>query len=178
MKTLPALLLSVFLLPCAITELDIEIIILDDKNYSESKFIEAVAQFNPIIIENGTARALLLSPPTIRQIGFINPVICVGGKCYDENDLPAATPAPTPAPPPVPASDTQASSADTVVIASVVSSVVVLFLGGLCYFAMTRKKRTSIASRFRRVVIRETIDLHTHLATQVKLESKHTRCFI
>jgi hypothetical protein len=167
------------LLACVITchtELDIEVIILDDKNFNSSKFVESIAEFNPVAIVNGTELPLLLSPPSVKVTGFLNPVMCVGTECYSEKDLVQPTPTPTP----TPVSDSPTSGSDVVVIASSVSSVVVVILGVMCY-CLVKRRRTNlkINSRFQRVVIRETIDLPPQLAQQiVKTGSKHTRGFV
>jgi len=164
-----------FSLQCVSGLMDIEVVILDDRNFSESRFAEAVAQFDPVVIENGTVRSLLLSPPVIQKVAFINPVMCVGTKCYNEDDLPAATPPPpSPTPPPPPPPQAETSGVDTVVIASVAGGGVLVILCGICYFVMKRRDHSSINTQFRRVVIRETIDLRL----QVKTGSKHTRCAI
>ena len=158
--------------PIILAELDIEIIILDDKGYNETKFIEAVSEFNPVIIKNGTEIPLLFSRPQVRSTGFTNPVLCVNGTCYKEADLP---PPAKPVGTPVPAEG--GSNIELIVIAVTASVVTLALLGGMCWY-LTKRKPTPIASRFHRVVIRESIDLPPHLASPViivKMGSKHTR---
>lgn len=169
MKALP-ICLCCLLLPLCTAQLDLEIVILDDKNYNSTKFVEAVAVFYPVIIENGTEIPLLLSRPVVQNIGFSNPVLCVNGTCYKEADLPPpvkpvyTTPAPS-----------GGSNTDLIVIASAVSVTTVVLIVGM-YWCLMKRKHTSIASKFHRVVIRESIDLPPHLTSQmVKMGSKHTR---
>lgn len=169
MKTLLIPLLCVLLSSFITAELDIEIIILNDKSYNETKFVEAVAEFNPVIIKNGTEIPLLLGRSLVRSTGFINPVLCVNGTCYKEADLPPPA-SPTPAP--------TGGGPNTELIASAVavSVTVSILLAFLCWRLMKRK-RASIASEFHRVIIRESIDLPPHLASPiliVKMGSKHT----
>lgn len=172
MKTLLALLLCVFLSSFSTAELDIEIIILDDKSYNETKFIEAVSEFNPVIIENGTEILLLSSKPMVRSVGFANPVLCVNGTCYKEADLP-----PPSSPTPAPTGGLGGPNTELIVTAVAVSVAVSTSLAGMCW-CLIKRKRTSVASKFHRVVIRESIDLPPHLASPiltVKMGSKHTR---
>ena len=149
-------------------EVDLEIIILDDRRYNATKFAEAIADFYPIVIENGTARPLLFSPPMVKITGFINPVICVGVECYDDQNISLSRTSPTPV-------DT--SNSGVVIAGAVVGACIALVLGVLCYW-LTKRKPAKLASRF---VIRERIDLPPHLnrlashITVVKTGSKHTR---
>jgi hypothetical protein len=78
------LLLLNTLLSFCIAELDIQVIILDDKQYNATKFEKAIAEFDPIIIENGTVRKLLPNPPKVQAVGFANPVLCVDDNCFTE----------------------------------------------------------------------------------------------
>jgi hypothetical protein len=164
--------------PIILAELDIEIIILDDKGYNETKFIEAVSEFNPVIIVNNTEIPLLFGRPQVRNTGFTNPVLCVNGSCYKEADLP---PPAKPIGTPVPAEG--GSNIELIVIAVTASVVTLALLGGMCWCLVKQKpspKRnaSSTASRFHRVVIRESIDFPPHLASPViivKMGSKHTR---
>ena len=152
---------------CIQAEFDLDIIILDDRYYNSTKFAESIAAFNPTTIENGTERRLFFSPAVLKLTGFINPVICVGIDCYSEANVSQHTPTPT-----------VSSTPDTVIIASSICGVTAVFLGSSCYFLVKRKKKTALASRFERVIIRETIDWPPHFASQVKSGSKFTRGLI
>ena len=116
----PVLLLLSGLLSCCIAELDINVVILDDRNYNEPKFQKIMAEFNFTVIENGTVRKMIPNPPEVKALGFINPVLCVGTDCFTEAAGPAIPstsppsltsptlpstqmlPTPTPIPTPVP----------------------------------------------------------------------------
>jgi hypothetical protein len=167
------------LLTLCSAELDIEVIVLDDKSYNSTKFIDAVAEFNPIVIVNGTEIPLLGSKPGrpgVRINGFINPVLCVNGSCYREEDL--LPPPPPPAATPIPGE----TNMDVAVVASVSVAVALVLVWVMCCF-LGKRKQPSLGARFRRVVIRERIDLSalgdSKLAHQiVKTGSKHTRGFV
>ena len=171
---LPMMLL-LLLLQCG-AELDIEVIILDDAKYNSTKFEEAIAEFNPVIVENGTVIPLLLSRPVLRGTVFSKPILCVNGTCYKEEDLPPPA-SPTPKPTPTPSE----SKTDVVVISVVSGVVAAVFLTGMCCWLTRQTKRPSVTSRFHRVVIRESIDLPPYVTSQillVKTGSKHTRGFV
>jgi len=171
MKASPFFVFLLCLLSCC-AEFDIEVVILDDSKYNETRFIEVMKQFNPLVFENGTEIPLIFSPPVVRSTRFINKVLCVNGTCYKEADMPPpASPSTTPGPIP-------SDSKTDVIVISVVSSVVILaLLIGLCCWLTRRGKRVTVKSRFRRVVIRESIDLSPYIASHivfVKSGSKHT----
>jgi hypothetical protein len=164
------------LIPQCYTELDIEFIILDanSEKYNTTQFEEAVAEFNPVIIVNGTEIPLLFSRPVLKSTKFNNTVLCVNGTCYKEADLPAP---PSPSTTPIPAK----SNTDVIVISVVSSVVAVALLTGMCCWLTRRSKRMPVASSFHRVVIRESIDLPPYVASHilyVKTGSKHTRGFV
>jgi hypothetical protein len=148
---------------CIFAEFDLDIVILDDRNYNETKFEETIAKFNPIAIENGTEVRLFFSPARLKRTGFINPVICVGSECFSELNISQPTPTPT-----------SSSTSDTMIIVAMVSGCSVVFLGASCYYLVRRNKKVVLESKF---VIRETIDWPPHRIQMLKTGSKYMRGF-
>jgi hypothetical protein len=173
MKTLLFFTLCEALASLCVAELDIEVVILDDTNFNATKFINDLAEFNPIRIINGTSHQLIFSPPVARITGFVNPILCVGTDCYSEANATEKAPSPIATPGP-------AAGVDTVAIASAVSCVIAVLLGLLCYCLVRRRraKAVKLDYQLQRVIIRETIDLPPHLAARIhgiKTGSKHMR---
>jgi hypothetical protein len=165
MRSPPSLLFFVIAPLCIFAEFDIDIIILDDRHYNETKFAETIAKFNPTALENGTEVRLFFSPAVLKRTGFINPVICVGSECFSEQNITQPVPTPTPTP-----------SSDTIIIVAICSGVSAVFIGVLCYHLARRNKNLK-ATLGSRIVIRETIDWPPLHAPGLKTGSKYTRGF-
>ena len=190
MRSTVLFMLSV-LLSCCVAELDINVIILDDRYYNATRFEKVMSEFDPSITENGTVRKILPNPPKVQALGFINPSLCVGKDCFTEaagSTIPSTstsqpistsapqqtTPPPQTPPPATPAPATPSptsSQSDLIVIAVMVSSLILVFLGISCHFVVSSelRRRTRLTSCVRlyhshRVVIRETIEWPMHSA--------------